>query len=558
MLVGVTSDRKFQEGPFRRLACVAVAAIILMMPAALNRSPFLFYDTSHYLEFGRSISQRLPLFRVLTNDRAPISSSSSEKVVPLVPANDTHGDKEREHPSLSYAGGRSPYYSFFIYVLTKVGGLWLVASLQAILAAALLWIACELVAPSFSIFQFMLLTAGLSVLSSLGFYVDMIMPDVFAGLALLASGLLIFGFDRLPAVARIGLVAVIAGAAAAHATIPVVCFAGLLTVMGSIIFFGGKRLIVKRRSIAVWTMAGPVFAIFGSMLFSTVTKIALGDTPQSPPYLMARILADGTGRSYLHESCRTSASYFLCSFENRKFNDQNQFLWSDDPTIGVFSVSDYEARRKLKAEELSFVLGTITKYPLWQARVSAAHWARQLLSIGLSEFRDAAPSWDRMAFNLLIPEEEPLYKSGLAYRGLFPFGFFDWLQVTTVIASIGWLIFRLTGTDIREVLRRTRRDGASVELFLVSSALGLFGGLSVNAAICGVFSGVNDRYQARLIWLVPMLAMLALCRLGVTSSRRSRQSGPPVTAAPSMGDNPFGQADPIARRYDPIEKATRG
>ena len=42
------------------------------------------------------------------------------------------------------------------------------------------------------------------------------------------------------------------------------------------------------------------------------------------------------------------------------------------------------------------------------------------------------------------------------------------------------------------------------------AAAGLIGAAVVaNAAICGVLSGPFARYEARLIWLVPMLALLA-------------------------------------------------
>jgi hypothetical protein len=498
---------------FRPIINIALSAIILMMPALLNRSPFLFYDTSHYLEFGRSIAQRLPVFSSLVDDQTQAISQAGQ-VVPATPISE---EKEREHPSLSYAGGRSPYYSLLVYVLIKVGGLWAVVFLQALLAATLLWIAYQLVTSSLPTISFLFSTIALSALSSLSFYSDMTMPDIFAGLALVALGLLTLGFDRLTILARIGLVAFIASAACAHATIPFICAAGLVSLAGAQ-FVLNRGIAIRRWRVLGWAMVGLVLAICGSMLFSTASKLILRDAPQSPPYLMARVLADGTGRAYLHEACHPSSKYFLCRFEARKFRNHDDFLWSDDPTFGVFSVSDYETRKRLKAEELSFVLDTINRYPLWQADVSAGHWVRQLASFGLSEFDEAERSWDSMAFNRVIPEQAKIYKSGLAYQGYFPFKVFDWLQQITVIISIVWLVLRFTSPDVRAALVDTRVHGPNVEALLVSAAIGLSGGLVVNAAVCGVLSGVNDRYQARLIWLVPFLATLALCRLGLCPS----------------------------------------
>jgi hypothetical protein len=498
---------------FRPILGIAASAIILMAPALVNRSPFLFYDTSHYLEFGRSIAQRLPVIHKFEDDKIQAGTRAGQ-IVPAMPLSE---DKEREHPSLSYAGGRSPYYSFLIYVLVKIGGLWAVAFLQALLAATLMWKAYRLVTPSLPIVYVLLSAIAVSALSSLSFYSDMIMPDIFAGLALLAIGLLTLGFDRLTMAARTGLVVVIAIAACTHVTISVICAAGLVGASATLVILNGG-FAVRRWRVLVWAAAGLVLAIGGSILFFTVSQLMFRDAPQSPPYLMARVLADGTGRAYLSEACHPSSKYFLCRFETRQFRNHDEFLWSDDPTIGVFSVSDYETRKRLKAEELSFVLGTIGRYPLGQAVVSAGHWARQFGSFGLAEFHEAKPSWDSMAFDQVIPAQGKIYKSSLAYRGYFPFTVFDWVQKITVIISVVWLALRFTGWDVRVALRGGRVLTPNIEGLLVSAAIGLFGALVVNAAVCGVFSGVNDRYQARLIWLVPFLAILTLCRLGLRPS----------------------------------------
>jgi hypothetical protein len=486
---------------------IGLSAIILLTPAVLNCSPFLFYDTLHYLEFGRSIAVRLPLFRNLAETEAPTSSQDTPSTTVI------SKDSARDHPSLSYAGGRSPYYSFFTYVLIKLGGLWAVICVQALLAASLLWIAHRLITPSASANQFLLTTLVLAGLSSLSFYADMIMPDVFAGLALLALGLLALGFDRLSNWTRIGLVALIAGAASTHVTIPVVCVTGIVCLAVTQLFLHGRSAL-KRWAVLVWATVALSLAGFSSALFTVASKVILGAPPQSPPYLMARVLADGTGRTYLRESCHPFPKYYLCSFEDRNFRTQDDFLWDADPGIGVFSVSDYKTRKKLKEEELSFVLGAIMHHPLWQAQVSTKHWLRQLGTFGLSEFQGAKRSWDSMAFDTVIPEQEALYKSSLAYQGYFPFTTFAWLQAIGVIVSIVWLIFRLTRRDIRAALRRAADYKSNVEELLVTSGIALSTALLVNAASCGIFSGVNDRYEARLIWLVPTLAILVLGRMG--------------------------------------------
>jgi hypothetical protein len=83
---------------------IVLGAVILLSAAAINRSPFVFYDTSHYLQFGRSILAQIPLI-------GPASSSgvTAPTADPSGGAASAETAKEKdEHGSLSYAGGRSP------------------------------------------------------------------------------------------------------------------------------------------------------------------------------------------------------------------------------------------------------------------------------------------------------------------------------------------------------------------------------------------------------------------------------------------------------------------
>jgi hypothetical protein len=43
--------------------------------------------------------------------------------------------------------------------------------------------------------------------------------------------------------------------------------------------------------------------------------------------------------------------------------------------------------------------------------------------------------------------------------------------------------------------------------------------LIANAMLAGAFSDVHDRYQSRIIWIVPFVVVLALARWGQTLSR---------------------------------------
>jgi hypothetical protein len=52
---------------------------------------------------------------------------------------------------------------------------------------------------------------------------------------------------------------------------------------------------------------------------------------------------------------------------------------------------------------------------------------------------------------------------------------------------------------------------------LVALALFSLALVAINAAIAGALSGAFPRYQARVVWLVPLFALLTLTRFGLRS-----------------------------------------
>jgi hypothetical protein len=518
---------------------IVLGAAILLTAAAINRSPFVFYDTSHYLQFGRSILTHLSLIDpVAPAGPTEVNTPPAGSAASAAPATSETKD---EHASLSYAGGRSPYYSVFVFAGAKLGGFWAIAFVQALIAAWMLWLAVQAFAPApyRNAKSYFLLTAVLTVFSPLSFYVSMAMPDVLAGLALLGTTLIVFGRDRLSRTELIGVVLVTAGCAATHATTPVLCLLALggfaliaFALLGKASFRYASNLLPG--------VVPVVLALAASSAFSLATRVALGEAPKSPPYIMARLLADGPGREYLREACHPEPRYVLCKFEDRKFRTQDDFLWSGKPEIGVFSLTDYSTRLALQAEEMRFAWGAITSYPLWQMEVSAGHWLGQLTRFGLSEFSTAALSWNEMAFEDTVPELGPGYKASLAYQGKLPRILFEWVQWIGLVSSLALLAYWISRPQTWAPPLDSSTPALSTWTFWIVAAGGLLIVLIGNAALCGALSGVNDRYQARLIWLVPLFAALVAARM------RAAQSSP--TREKDSGEDPA--AGLVLRRAD--------
>src|ERR1019366_542105 len=94
--------------------------------------------------------------------------------------------------------------------------------------------------------------------------------------------------------------------------------------------------------------------------YVAAVRAATGDQLRSPPFLAARILADGPGRAYLRASCAQGAPWALCRFKALPLNDSQAILWSGDRRKGVYGQTGVAERIRIDQQQLSFVLGAVS------------------------------------------------------------------------------------------------------------------------------------------------------------------------------------------------------
>src|SRR5262245_23341820 len=92
-----------------------LCAAIFAAPAALNRKPFLFFDSAQYFDIGGAIVRA-----VLPAGAAPAAAPAPATAPDAPKAEKTEGGL------LAIAGGRSPVYSVMTFVLGDVGTLFAV------------------------------------------------------------------------------------------------------------------------------------------------------------------------------------------------------------------------------------------------------------------------------------------------------------------------------------------------------------------------------------------------------------------------------------------------
>ena len=469
----------------RRLPAVLqvfAAALMLVMAVAVDRSPTVFTDSDDYYELGRRIV-------------ADLHGVFLTKPPPELSPEETAQRAEDLHMGHSQMASRSAAYALLLYPLDVLGTLWLVTLVQALLVAALVRALWRTLVPDAPAGHYLLGMAALAVASTLPFFAGFAMPDIFAPIVVLTMALLVLK-------GRGGwLLALLALAVAVHGSHLL-----LALVMLPVAALALRYLKASYRPLVLVGVA--IIAAWGfGTAYVQIDLMQTGEQLRRQPFLTARLLADGPGRDYLRHACATGRPFVLCSFKHEPLDDSEDILWSDLPATGVFLRSDFATRIALEDEEMRFALGTIAHDPAGVVAAAFRNWGRQLAAYHVEEpvrdpvyyltddywgetylpqmirrVAECGPAGNRCALRM-TPALSRVLHGGV---------------IAVALLAIGWLSWRRAGP----IDDQRRRMLVAVALLII--------GVIFNAAVCGILSGPFARYEARLMWLIPLAAMLML------------------------------------------------
>ncbi len=482
-------------------------------PAVYNGQPFFFTDTLTYLAGADSAIVKLTGY---SN-----TSSWSSRLKPAGAEVTSEDSAPNPNKDSFVAAGRSVYYGALLYLGDAIDHLWPSIILQA--AAVLLALGLTFANTiGFHWPSLFVSVVALTLVTPLAFFVSFLMPDIFAGLTILAvANMLVYGrsTNTLTFLIWIGLLSLAFLFHSSHMLI-----AGFV-----LAFYISYSLIISTR--ISWKGIASIgicicIALLGEAAFTLGVTRATGKPPARPPFLMARIIADGPGSAYLKAKC-PEVKLTVCRFVDRlPITDSDTFLWSDAAQGGVFEPSDSATRRSLVAEEYRFVWGTVLYDPLGSTIAVIRNTVSQLGSFGLDEFKYSG--YEAFFERLLPPPYFEVMKNTKAWAGTLPTRFLSTVSLIVTLASMVFTLFVvLWGIRTREgKCVELGSDSAGSEGALKDFCKIVLVGIFVNAFVCGALSGPHDRYEARVIWLVPVMALLLIMR-----SRRAK-----VPAIGGFGD----------------------
>ncbi len=485
MVIGVGQTRR---KVYFGYALLLLLTLLLLWPLSLNWHPFYVADSASYLRGGGTgIETGMLMLREWWQDLSGSSGGSAAVA--------NEGSSAAVAAAVGQAGGtRSLIYSLLAYLLRMPGqSLLTLVVFQAGVVAFLVLLTQRLMAPDATKPGQLGMIAATALLTSAGWSAATAMPDIFAGVVLLGSIPLTLYLERLGMAERTGLVLLIALAITAHASHLPLALATLLT--GGAIRYHLRR---PGRAEAVrdvfWILSAPILALAALFALSYVGFGTVSVAPKRYPILLARSISDGPGLRYLQEHCGAK-KYAICEVFGTDFpTHPREFLWGRN---GVRYRATSEQMERIRNEEWSIVRNAAAEYPMLQLGSSAKNVFRQFGSFGLGkvDFRAALVVGPSGRVDLVdVTEDRP--------------------RLRTWFSAIFYVVFAAS----LAILVLVSRQLANIE----RGAVLLVGvGLVSNAAICGVLSGVSDRYQARVAWAIPLLAMLILLR--IRSEHRARE-----------------------------------
>jgi hypothetical protein len=191
-----------------------------------------------------------------------------------------------------------------------------------------------------------------------------------------------------------------------------------------------------------------------------------------------------------------------------------EFLFGTEPGKSVYEMASYDRRRALSDEQFRFLFAVLRYDPAGFFRAGLRNAGAQFLDFTLSSFRYDAVEKDTLDRTFPIQVLAQM-RAGAAYRGTMPTETLTVLVYLFAIGSAVYLFLALSG----RMPGRRMSDPLKGIFFWVAA------GIVLNAGICGGISAIESRYQARVVWLIPLVALLVEAQVRFPREDSSRLAG---------------------------------
>ena len=392
-------------------------------------------------------------------------------------------------PDKAWMAGRSVYFGVPNAIIASLFGSFVVVALQAYLTAAVLALAWFRTGGR--ALGYVVAVALVAATTGAAVVVAALLPDYLTPLAIVAVALSAAYWDRLGTVDRAFLGGVAAFGAMSHDSILVLLAA--LFVGGVATMFYGRRPGSRWRWLVI-PGAAIVAGGLGTALFTALAIHVTGEPPKRLPHLSARVATSPVGRAVLTERCG-SVDLEICRHQSQAGRGNwIDFLFSRDRETGVYAIADAATKKRLSGEQGRVLATVATRDPLGLARLVSEDIGAQLVTFSLT---DLDPSGKKIFYATRLGgdlreqvEKTRSYRDEGRWMGLL--SLLTWVSVASAMVIL--IVLIRTRSLVEEPVRQ----------LVVWTVAGVF----ANAVICAALAGVYDRFQARVVWLLPFAAAI--------------------------------------------------
>ena len=498
--------RSTNAGLIQRLALVAIAALALMWPAALNGGPFFSTDSIAYIRGPDQAIVKLlgPRFATIWSAK-PLGMGFHDGAA-AQPSKD-----EGKSPPMA---GRSIYYGLLANLGARAGGFWLTLAVQALAAAFALQLMCRALGWERG-WSYLVVAMLAAFATPLAFFVSCVMPDVWAAILILTVGALAAGGERLSRTELTAAFLLLSFAAASHTTHLLL----LATAVGAGVLLIAARSLFRFRvgapgimtAIALSAMA---LGVLSGLAFNIAVTKVYHAPPVQPPFLTARLVGDGRpGDVWLRRHC-PGAGFQACAYVSRLPMPTDDFLWSTQADRSAFWTASPAQRSALGAEQFRFAADVFHDDPLAVIRQVAADGAAQFADMSFEDFnhkagvRASLESW-------MVGPDAKVWRASMAYRQAWPIRVLDGIELAALVLGITGLAALAVRAGAGA---KFRPDDERIRILMAGFVIAVIG--VANALVCGGLSDIFGRYQARVTAPLILVGLIALSRFASGAARR--------------------------------------
>ncbi len=396
---------------------------------------------------------------------------------------------------------RPVFYGLFLGASSFHISLWFSVILQVLLLNFfLLLVIKKIFLLKKAYLNLLILTVLLTGLTSLAYYANLLIPDIFSAMVVLGLACIIAEprcgyFTLIP----LSLLLLFFNMMHLSNLLITMSLSGVWLIIGLLFI---RRPWVRERLVSLLFLSG---IVAGSWIVLPAVNSYLGagfvTSRVKYIFMMGSLVEKDLIGPYLDEYC-AEKNYDLCAYKDRISKNTSHFLWDFESPLyqGGCMEEGWESCWLEKDKEFGRIISDLLstrEYRNKYLQIAFSEGFRQLYTIGLRNLRsEAGGSPVRWPMEVCFSKEEyHRYLSAYQQDHGLKFNFLSMLNKLVTLVSFAGILFFLLIPGLRETVT------VRMKLFMGT----VFVALLANAYITSVFSHVAERYQSRLSWIIPMI-----------------------------------------------------